>query len=244
MAISKKYTFRIDGFTLETMPFGRLVSYYNEINRMLDVPDSMHLVSLFESSHGSAFEIDPDTEEKITQRVQDINSGQAPKRAVRARDALNAMLREDGTSGQFFDSTRSNVIEFPGKKSKDDILYQIRDSATFSGELYHIAGNKDDVKIRINTDNYGVVFCTTTKSIGRSIRDFLFENVKVSGRGVWTRSAQGAWDIDDFVITDFAPVNEKGLRSTVDKIRGLDISWPEDPLLEIDKIEETGGQIH
>ncbi|MEP1930202.1 MAG: hypothetical protein ABJJ37_02885, partial [Roseibium sp.] len=116
--------------------------------------------------------------------------------------------------------------------------------ATFSGELYHIAGNKDDVKIRINTDNHGVVFCTTTKSIGKSLRDFLFENVKVSGRGNWTRSVQGNWNIDDFVITDFSPVNAKGLRATVDQIRNLDINWPEDPLLEIDKIEETGGQLH
>lgn len=239
------YTFKIDDFTPESMPFGRLVEYYAEIKKMLGAADNLHLVGVFESSHGSAFAIDRNCESQLVKRLIAINEGNAPKAAQRAQSAINAMLREDGTSGAFFDNQNRNVIQFPGKRSEDAVLYRARDAASFIGELYHISGGKDDVKARVSTDAYGVVFCTTTKELGRALRDFLFENVKVIGRGTWSRSSDGRWDVDDFTITDFAPVAKGGLRESVDRIRKTDISWPDDTLGFIREIEETnGGQIH
>ena len=240
------YTFKIDDFTPESMPFGRLVEYYAEIKKMLGLADNLHLVGLFEGSHGSAFAIDRNCESQLVRRLMAINEGNAPKAAQRAQSAINAMLREDGTSGAFFDNHSRNIIQFPGKRSEGSVLYRARDAASFIGELYHISGNKDDVvKARVSTDAYGVVFCTTTKELGRKLRNFLFENIKVSGRGMWSRSSDGRWDVDDFTITDFAPVAKGGLRESIDRLRKIDITWPDDALGLIREIEETdGGQIH
>jgi transposase-like protein len=185
------YTFKIDDFTPESMPFGRLVEYYAEIKKMLGVADNLHLVGVFKSSHGSAFAIDRNFETQLVKRLIAINEGTAPKTAIRAQSTINSMLREDGTSGAFFDKQNHNVVQFPGKRSDDSAVYRTRDAASFTGELYHISGSKDDVKARVNTDAYGVVFCTTTREIGRMLRDFLFEDVKVSGRGTWSRSPHG-----------------------------------------------------
>ena len=52
------------------------------------------------------------------------------------------------------------------------------------------------------------------------------------------------WDIDDFAITNFTRVSTEGLRKTLDRLRALDIKWPEDPLKDIRKIEENGDQVH
>lgn len=239
------YTFKIDDFTPDSMPFGRLVEYYAEIKKMLGVADNLHLIGVFESSHGSAFAIDRNHESKLTKRLEAINDGTAPKTAMRAQSAINSMLKEDGTSGAFFDKQNHNIIQFPGKRTGDDVLYRTRDAASFIGELYHISGKDGDVKARVNTEAYGVVFCTATKEIGKALRDFLFENVKVSGRGMWSRSSDGEWDIDDFTITDFSPVASGGLRESVDRLREIKIDWPDDPIGLIREIEESGGgQVH
>lgn len=73
------YTFKIDNFTPESMPFGRLVEYYAEIKKMLGVADNLHLVGVFESSHGSAFAIDRNFETQLVKRLIAINEGTAPK---------------------------------------------------------------------------------------------------------------------------------------------------------------------
>jgi hypothetical protein len=235
------YTFKIEDFTPESMPFGRLVEYYLEIKRMLGVADNLHLVDVVEGSHGSAFKIDRNYETALTQRLMAINDGTAPKTASRARDAIDAMLREDGTSGSFFDSTGNNIIPFPGKASAASVQIRVRGAATFVGELYHIAGTKDDAKVRISTDAHGVVFCAASKDIAKALRDFLFENVKVSGRGMWAKSESGKWTIDNFIITDFAPVRSESLRQSVDRLRNMDIAWPEDPIGDIARLEERNG---
>jgi len=235
------YTFKIEGFTPEDMPFGRLVEYYLEIKKMIGVSEHLHLVDLVEGSHGSAFKIDRNYETELTKRMMAINEGTAPKVAAHARDVINNMLREDGTSGSFYDSRGANVVVFPGKKLSEASQIRVRGAANFIGELYHIAGTKDDAKVRINTEAYGVVFCSTSRDIAKALRDFLFEHVKVSGRGMWAKSEAGKWDIDNFVITDFSPVTWESLRQSVDRVRGMNLVWPEDPLGEISVIEERNG---
>ncbi len=241
MSDAKNYTFRIQKFTPETMPFGRLVEYYAEIKRMLGVADNLHLTDVFESSHGTKFRVDFNYETALQKRIAELNAGTAPKTAARAQETLNAMLKADSTSADFVDNMGQNVIIFPGKGIDSQSSIRIRDAATFVGEMYHIAGTKDDAKVRISTEAYGVVFCTTTRDIAKALRDFLFEEIKVSGRGTWTRDGAGIWDIDDFAITDFAPVKRESLRQTVDRVRSVGINWPEDVLADIRKIEGKGA---
>lgn len=67
----------------------------------------------------------------------------------------------------------------------------------------------------------------------------------MSGRGTWSRSPHGKWDIDDFTIIDFAPVASGGLRESVDRLRKIKIDWPDDPIGLIREIEDNGGgQVH
>jgi len=243
MSDTLEYTFKIENFTPKSMPFGRLVEYYAEIKRMLGVADNLHLVGVIEGSHSNAFAIDRNQETTLVKRLIAINDGSAPNKATRAYDTINSMLKEDGTSGTFYDARGENVINFPGKRTDNNVQLRIRDAATFTGELYHIAGTKDDAKIRISTDAYGVVFCTTTRDIAKALRDFLFEDVKVSGRGMWTRDENGTWDIDDFYITDFTPIQKEDLRDAVNRIRAIAVDWPTDPLGDIRSFEEKNGTI-
>ncbi|MCP4407475.1 MAG: hypothetical protein GY807_06895 [Gammaproteobacteria bacterium] len=244
MAETTSYTFKIDDLTPEDMPFGRLVEYYAEIKKMLGVADNLHLLGVYSGSHGSTFAIDRNHESDLVKRLIALKDENAPKPALAARDNINSMLREDGTSGIFYDAHNRNVVHFPGKHAEDTTQVRIRDAASITGRLYYIAGSADGAKVRVQTETYGVVFCTTTIGIVKAMRDFFMEEVKINGRGMWTKTGEGGWSIDDFTITDFAPVKRENLRQAVDQIRELGIDWPEDPLARIDEIEKNGGQFH
>jgi hypothetical protein len=244
MTETREYIFKIKDFTPETMPFGRLVEYYSEIKKLLGMANNLHLIGISESSHGSTLKIDAGVEADLINRLRAINERTAPKAAIIAFDTVNSMLKDDRTSATFSDASKENVIQFPGRPREDDSVCVINDSASFTGELYHIAGASDGVKIRLSTDSHGVVFCKTSKEIGKALRDFLFDNVRIIGKGNWSRTSDGKWDISDFVITDYSPVAVDGLRDAVDRIRSKDIDWPEDPIAVINENEERNQQIH
>lgn len=241
---SELYKFEIENFSPETMPFGRLVEYYAEIKRMLGHTDGVHLIDVQEGCHASCFKVDARAKNDFEQRLVQIASDTAPRAALRARDTINEMLREDGTRAEFVGSFVGNVIEFPGKLMDQDVVYTARDAATFVGELYHIAGSDDGVRLRVSTDDSGVVFCKTSREVGRSIRGFLFERVRITGRGLWTRTRNGEWAVRDMTVTEFSPVPKDDLRATLEAVRRLPIDWPDDPIAMISDVDERGGQVH
>ena len=109
--------------------------------------------------------------------------------------------------------------------------HRVRDCASFTGELHSVSADKSGaVKVLISTDAYGEALCEATQEIGQALRSLLLHKVKVSGSGMWYRRSNGQWAVEAFTITDFAPVAEGGLRETVDRIRGIDIDWPDDPI--------------
>ncbi len=242
MKETTRYTFRIEGFTPETMPLKRLLAYYSEIAKMLEVDDHLHLTGVLEGSHRSTLVVDPNHESELRKRIAEIKEGTAPKAAIKAHDTINEMLCEDETSGGVFDESERNVIPFPGRRPEREAIYRIRDAATFTGKLYHIAETNEGVNVRVRTEAYGVVACKTTLDIGKELRGHLFGTVKVRGHGIWTRTGDGKWSIDDFSLIDFAPVSMADLRETVDRLRALDIEWPDDPIQAIRNIEEKDGQ--
>ncbi|MEE9375738.1 MAG: hypothetical protein V3V04_05330 [Rhizobiaceae bacterium] len=235
------YKFKVEGFTLESMPFGRLIEYYAELATMIGQEDNMHLVDVEESSHANLFKIAPNYESAITTRISAIQDKTAPRLALVAHDKINQMLADDNTSGEFTDHLGRNIILFPGVRHDTPKLVSMRDTATFIGELYQIAGTNKDAKIRIKTELYGVVYCTTTKDIAKALSDYLFEQIKVSGQGMWTKNANGGWDIGDFTITDFLPVQKESLRGTVDRLRDLKLNWPKDSLAKLKHLDEKSG---
>ena len=84
MTNKARYTFKIEGFTPETMPFGRLIDYYAQLKQMLGLPEQLHLVGIFESSHGTYLAVDGEARKRVDERLLKIRDGSAPKTALRA----------------------------------------------------------------------------------------------------------------------------------------------------------------
>lgn len=233
----KQFTFRIQNYTPETLPFERLIEYYQNLAQMLGESGSMHLLEITEGSHATALSVEDIAVARIEQRLEGLAVDAVPEAALKARAVIGRMLSEDGTSATFEDDRGNNVVVFPGPNLDAAQPLRFRDTASIVGELYHIAGKKSDAQIRLQTDDYGVVFCSTTKAIARDMRDYLFEEIKVSGRAQWTKDVEtGRWDIGSLTVTDFVPVVKESLKMAVERVRELNISWPDDPLGELSRI--------
>lgn len=235
--MSDSYTFKIERFTPETMPFGRLMEYYQEVRKLIRV-DALHLVDLKKESLGSVFKIADEARSDVAQDLASVKDGTAPITRRRAAQTINQMLREDETSAAFLTDTGETVIAFPGMSAP--VMLRTKAKAQFLGELYHISGvpRNNFARVRIETAAHGVIFCKTTVAMAKALRANLFEDIKVWGRGVWERSAIGEWSISDFEIEDFMPVKRETLRDALDDIRDLNIKWPTNSIEDFKTLRE------
>lgn len=236
--LEQSYVFKIEGFTPQTMPFGRLVEYYSELRKLIRA-DAFHLVNVETSSHGSVFRIDESFLKVVNEDFQAIRQGTAPMPRRRAVSTINQMLRDDRTSAALVEQDGgAEIVAFPGMSAP--VSLRTYGDAEFTGEVYHIARGKQSpnvASVRIDTTD-GVVFCKAPVELAKSLSNFLFDDVKVQGKGAWERSAIGEWSIRDFEITDFRPVKREKLRDAINDVRALDIQWPAEPLAALWELRE------
>lgn len=238
------YTFRINDFTPETMPFGRLLEYYAQLKAMLGLEQHLHLVEVGEGSHATALVVDANHEEQFKAHVSALSAGRASAKASQASKRLNELLQADGTSASFYNANEEAVLEFPGSRTNEKHPLALQDTMSLSGELYYLAASGDKIALRLRTEVHGSVFGTTTKSIGWELRNLLFGPVKLQGHGEWLRHQDGTWSIRNFSVSSFTPLQAENLRQTVERIRSMDLEWPSDPLHELRTLEEKNGQVH
>ncbi|GAB5389086.1 MAG: hypothetical protein Alpg2KO_20540 [Alphaproteobacteria bacterium] len=239
MAKEHIYKFRIDGFTPQTMPFGRLVEYYGQIQKMLG--DHIHLIEVHEGSHMSRFRIERGHEAAIASTLSDVKVGKAAAPIMSANEKINMMLAEDKTQGAFLDELDRDAIVFHGHCASKSEALRVSDTAVIVGKLYHLAGSGETAKIRLNTDEYGTVLGACSISLGRDLRQFLFEKVRLIGRGTWVRQGFGEWKLEEFSVAHFEPVSAHTLKEAVTRLRSIEVDWPDDPLGDIRSLNEGNG---
>ena len=119
---------------------------------------------------------------------------------------------------------------------------QTRDAAKLTGKLYFITILDGCVYFRLKTQYYGVVNCTAAVNRIKELRGYLSEVVTVEGYGFFSRSSNGKWNIDNLEMFDCYLPTPGNLREQVDRLRALDIAWPDDPIQAIRNIEEKDGK--
>ena len=53
---TRNYLFKIERFTPQTMPFGRLIEYYTQLNKLIRT-EALRLIEIKQSSHGTVLSI-------------------------------------------------------------------------------------------------------------------------------------------------------------------------------------------
>jgi hypothetical protein len=150
------------------------------------------------------------------------------------------MLREDNASGALKHKGGAKVLDFPGRKTplaEEAIVYEVGE---LDGVVIKIGGKDDTVPVLLEGENGAYYRCNTVRDIARKLASHLFDQpVRVTGRGKWRRTQEGAWELDTFDIKSFEALDETPLGEIVATLRGLEGSeWNamQDPQAEFKRL--------
>lgn len=238
----RKYVFIIDGYRPETLPFDRLLEYYEQLAKLFGDAGGLRLAGIFDSSHGSALRIMDFAVAGVDKRFAAHAAGEPPADMERAHETLDKMLAEDATSGRLENDEGGVVLQFTGQPKPDERALEVADSGTIVGHLYSWTLQKKDVNIKVLLPNGKKLTCNAPTNIALGLRGHLKEDVRLFGRGTWRRESSG-WAPVTFVVRDFEALDQVTLHDAVHRLRSLSVTWPDDPLAEIASMNKELGKL-
>ena len=235
-----EYRFRIEAYTPETMPLGRLAEYLSQLAKMLGEERSVHLLELEAGSTTLVHKIDAEAVSKVQERVAAVLRADAPREAMDAYRNLNRLLRDDNGCGVLVEAGGAEILEFPGKKEERQTFSSVEERGELDGEVVRLGGTGDPVPVTLQTSDATMSGCYAKRSIAKPLANLLFEPVRVFGVGRWTRDHDGKWLLNRFVIDRFEKLTSESLSQELVKLRSLTGEWGDGALDEILKLRYGG----
>lgn len=239
MRTTNELVWILNGQSPDRIAMARLSEYMQQLATMLGQTENVHFARIEKGSTRVVAHVDCGTPaQKVRARISNIRRGRAPKDAMGAYSRINEMLSTDNGTARLTER-HITVVHFSGARANTDQNVTLVDSGAITGQLYALSEDRlGEVKARVRPRVGNAVICTADKIIGRELRRYLFEPVRVHGQGVWIRANPGEWSCQSLHIRDVRPVEDVKLKDAIKALREIDIEWPDDPL---DDLDERGG---
>ena len=216
-----EFYFWIDAFTPATIPMARLAEYMRELATILGEPAFVHFVRLKRGSTGIVHKVQIEAVPKVRDRATSVRRGDAPRDALRAYEKVNKMLMDDNGTGALKEGTDAIIIPFPGVRSAEEKYAGIRERGTIDGEVLRVGGPHKWVPVLIESEGEIFSGCWADRVIAKQLAQRLFEQVRLYGTGKWSRSAEGKWALQEFLIERFDPLSGEPLSEALGRIRAI-----------------------
>lgn len=221
MHAPREYRYMIDAFTPDTLPMARLAEYMRELAVLLGEPERVHFDRLERGSAVLISKIDRTAAPKVVERLRGLRDGSAPEEVRKAFRQLDAMLAADNAIGRLEDQAGAEVIAFQGRqRPKPQVFGPFNQEGTLDGTLVRIGGRTKDIRALLD-DGLRVYPCIVTKEQARRLAAHLFDVVRVTGRGRWTREGDGQWRLHGFKVFSFEVLDERPLSAVVAELRSV-----------------------
>jgi hypothetical protein len=219
----RQYRLKIDVFSVDSLPMGRLAEYMAEFARLLGEVEHVHFSHLEKGSAVLVSNVDGPALPKVAERLQKVREGRAPKDAMQAFTALDNLLAKDNAVADLIPPDRSNVIEFPGRTRPKPMRYgPFREHGTLDGVLIRIGGRDDTIPVWLK-DGDIEYHCQVREDLARRIAPhYLNGTLRVHGSGKWVREENGGWVLQQFDIDDFELLDDSPLAKVVGKLRAVE----------------------
>jgi hypothetical protein len=238
MSKHNEFRWKIEAFSPDTMPLDRLAEYLAELACMLGDAEHLHLVKIEKSSTVPVLRVDSEVVERVRQRAVDVRHGIAPVAVMQSYRRINVMLRKDKAKATLSEGG-AEIIPFPGNEEPQDLLNGIEQRGSLDGQLEKIGGSKASVPVKLRSLEGGsITGCFAKKSVAKELGRFLFEPVRLFGRGKWTRTASGQWVLERFNIETFERLSADPLSQVVSSLRAVKVDWTSNPVADI-----LGGEV-
>lgn len=216
-----EYVFRIDVFTPDTLPMGRLADYLAALAKMIGHAEHTHFVRVEAGSAQLVHKVDPVDAPKVEARLNDVRLGQAPREAQKAQRELDELLADDNAVGTLSEkATGRVVVPFLGRNRPKPIVFPaFRENAVAQGQIVSIGGRDSTAHAILQDGDVVHVNLSMTRNIARELAPLLYGPiVRLHGNGRFERQNDGNWKMLDF---------------KVDRYERLDESLPKDFLVEL-----------
>lgn len=229
-----EFDFRISAYTPETMPMDRLARYMGELSVLMGSAAHVHFAGLRKGSTRLLVRVEPEDAPKVSARLALAKRSDAPADLVRIVHSVNALLREDGASGWLHQGA-ARIYVFPGiKEAIPKRLGPIKEAGVLDGEIVRVGGKDKTIHILlIGPDEQEYKLWTNSRELAKSLANHLYNPVRVTGTGSWSRSEEGKWELDSFNVHGFSPIEERSLIEAFAALQAVEGSkWKpmDDPL--------------
>ncbi len=226
-------SFRIDVFTPETLPMGRLAEYLGHLSALYGFKDRVHFKGVEAGSAILKADVEDDAYPKVMIRINSISSHDGLKDVAKAYEQIDEMLRQDNAIGEL--KVGAKIIPFPGRKKIIEETITIHQWTEVDGVVIKIGGKDSSIPVTVR-DIEGTLYNCQIYGEDRA-RDlakyYLGATLRIGGDAKLVRNPLSGWSIQNLIIKDYEPIEYRDLASTFADLRNSDLNgWKEenDPL--------------
>lgn len=232
MAELEEFKFIIPAFTPETMPIDRLMDYLSQVVILLGEPHELHLIRIEESSTRPVLAMARPVGLKARKRVAEVEAGGGSARRRNAYTRVQNMVEEDGAGAAFLEAPEGAVLlKFEAPESVGKTLSGIRQTTSIQGELIRVGGAQERVALLIQDETGETISgCYTNRRLAKELGSYLFEQIRVSGEGIWMRTPAGSWSLERMQVQSFVSLEERPLADVIRDLQAIPVDWPPDTL--------------
>lgn len=230
MADQQQFRLKIDVFSVDSLPMGRLAEYMAELATLLGERERVHFSHLEKGSAVLVSTIEPVAFPKVEDRVARVREGSAPKDAMQAYKNIDNLLAKDGAVAVLTGPTESNVIEFPGRSRSKPVRYgPFREVGTLDGRIIRIGGRDETIPVWLKDGEVEYHCNVRGEEVARRLAPYYLNGVvRVHGSGKWVREESGTWKLEQFDITEFEVLDDSPMTDVVVELRAVEGStWHE-----------------
>lgn len=234
MTTLQEFSFEIQAFTPETMPFDRLMDYLKDVAVLLGEASDLHLIDIRQGSTKPVFAMRPDVAARARVRVAEVRSGGGSERRRTAYDRIDRRVREDGGTALIRAPEGAAILNFSGADTPAGVMHGIRQPTTIEGTLVRIGGVREYSTLLVQGDDGQLIAgCSATHAVAKQLAHLLYEQVRLNGVGTWARSADGDWTLERMHVQSYEKLDERGHMDVVRELQSLNIIWPEDAVQQL-----------
>ncbi len=213
--------FRIDAFTPDTIPMGRLGSYLTALAALLGHDEEVRFRRLDARQLTLVIAVAAAAEPSLRARLAAMIRREGAAEALAAFDALDDRLAEDHAIGVLLDDDDDSLLVVPGRSRGDRLRYGlVRQAGSLDGVLIRLGGRSDETIPAHLRDGDRVHICATTEPLAlRLAPHYRRDLLRVFGTGRWQRGDDGSWTRLGFLITDFVTLDDRPLATEVGHLR-------------------------
>ena len=239
MQIAREVTWILEGRTPEQVPMARLAEYMQHLAAMFGETESVHFERIERGSTRLVAAVTSGiAAQKVQSRVYAVRNRVATIHAMGAYSRINEMVGQDSGSARLTFGS-GIILRFPGKNvERNRNLFT--DYGSVDGRVYALLEQQSgDITARLRPrdgDNY--IPCTAKFPLDRALKEYLFEPVRVFGKGKWERGEDGQWVCHSLRISEIERITNSSLRDAINALRAIEAPWPDDPLGDLVSLNE------